>query len=154
VHQTLVDAPKQEERKLNLHLMGFEAKEGETEKELVQWLNTKLLQSQMKLHTKVVVATWQRPATMRASALTASAHLGAVLLKFTTSENRQATLQGCKGLVGTKLGLNEDLTPTQQARKSELWPLFKEAKVVSKRAFWRVAEFFVDGTQICPPSSI
>ncbi len=34
--ETLVDTPKQEERKLNLRLMGFEAKEGETEKELVQ----------------------------------------------------------------------------------------------------------------------
>jgi hypothetical protein len=33
--ETLVDAPKQEERKLNLHLTGFGAKEGETEKELV-----------------------------------------------------------------------------------------------------------------------
>ncbi len=30
--ETLVDAPKQEECKLNLHLIGFEAKEGETEK--------------------------------------------------------------------------------------------------------------------------
>jgi hypothetical protein len=32
---TLVDTPKQEERKLNLCLTGFEAKEGKTEKELV-----------------------------------------------------------------------------------------------------------------------
>jgi len=36
VVETLADAPKQEECKLNLHLMGFEAKEGEIEKELVQ----------------------------------------------------------------------------------------------------------------------
>jgi hypothetical protein len=33
--ETLADVPKQEERKFNLHLMGFEAKEGETKKELV-----------------------------------------------------------------------------------------------------------------------
>jgi hypothetical protein len=33
--ETLVDAPKQKERKLNLGLTGFEAKKGETEKELV-----------------------------------------------------------------------------------------------------------------------
>ncbi|CAM6026389.1 unnamed protein product [Sphagnum balticum] len=33
--ETLADAPKQEERKFNLRLIGFEAKEGETEKELV-----------------------------------------------------------------------------------------------------------------------
>jgi hypothetical protein len=34
--ETLADVPKQEERKLNLCLTGFEAKEGETENELVQ----------------------------------------------------------------------------------------------------------------------
>jgi hypothetical protein len=34
--ETLANAPKQEDRKLNLHLTSFEAKEGEIEKELVQ----------------------------------------------------------------------------------------------------------------------
>jgi hypothetical protein len=38
--ETLVDAPKQEERKLNLRLTGFEAKEDETKKKMVQRLNT------------------------------------------------------------------------------------------------------------------
>jgi hypothetical protein len=81
-------------------------------------------------------------------------HPGAVLFKFTTSEDCQAVLRGRKGLVGTKFGLDEDLKPTQQARKSELWPLFKKAKAANKRTFWRVTELFVDGTQICPPSFI
>ncbi len=63
-------------------------------------------------------------------------------------------LRGHKGLVGTKLGLDEDLTPMQQAYKSEMWPLFKEAKVVGKRAFWRTIEFFVNDTQIFPASSV
>jgi hypothetical protein len=40
-----------------LHFTNFEAKEGETKKELVQLLNTKLLQGQMKLCAKVVTAT-------------------------------------------------------------------------------------------------
>jgi hypothetical protein len=44
--ETLADSPKQEEHKLNLHLMGFEAKEGEAEKELVQRFNIELLQGQ------------------------------------------------------------------------------------------------------------
>jgi hypothetical protein len=38
--ETLADTPKQEEHKLNLRLMGFEAKEGETKKKLMQQLNT------------------------------------------------------------------------------------------------------------------
>jgi hypothetical protein len=41
--ETLADTPKQEERKLNLRLMGLKAKEGETEKELVQRLNTEVM---------------------------------------------------------------------------------------------------------------
>ncbi len=57
--ETLVDAPKQEERKLNLRLTSFEAKEGETGKELVQWLNIELLQGQMRLHAKVIATTRQ-----------------------------------------------------------------------------------------------
>jgi hypothetical protein len=43
VVETLTDTPKQEERKLNLHLMGFKTKEDETKKEQVQQLNTKVL---------------------------------------------------------------------------------------------------------------
>jgi hypothetical protein len=135
VVETLADTPKQEERKLNLRLTSFEAKEGETEKKPVQQLNTEVLQGQMRLRTKVIVATQQRPVTTWASTLTAGVCPGAMLLKFATSEDRQAALQGRKGLAGTKLGLNEDLTPAQPARKSELWPLFKEAKAAGKCAF-------------------
>ncbi len=76
----------------------------------------------------------------------------AMLLNFTTSEDRQAVLWGRKGLAGTKLGLDKNFTPTQQARKSELWPLFKEAKATGKHAFWRATELFVNGIQICSPS--
>jgi hypothetical protein len=88
--ETLVNAPKQEERKLNLHLTGFGAKEGETEKELVHRLNTELLQGQMRLRTKVVVTTRQWLATTWASASAMGARLSAMLLKFATSEDRQA----------------------------------------------------------------
>jgi hypothetical protein len=35
-----------------------------------------------------------------------------------------------------------------------MWPMFKEAKAVSKRTFWRAAELFVNGTQICSPSFV
>ncbi len=85
--ETLADTPKQEEHKLNLHLTSFEAKEGETEKELVQRFNIKLLQGQMRLHTKVVATTWQQLAITWASALTASARPDAMVLKFVTNED-------------------------------------------------------------------
>jgi hypothetical protein len=133
--ETLADTPKQEERKLNLRLTGFEAKEGETKKKLVQRLNIEVLQGQMRLCAKVIAAMRQRPVTTRASTSTIGVRLGAMLLKFAMSEDRQAALRGRKGLAGTKLGLDEDFTPTQQACKSKLWPLFKEAKAAGKRTF-------------------
>lgn len=125
VLETLANTPKHEERKFNPRLTGLEAKEGETEKELVQRLNTELLQGQMKLCAKVVTAMRQWPAIARASASAISARHGVVLLKFATNEDRHATLRRRKGLAGTTLNLDEDLTPAQQARKSKLWPLFK-----------------------------
>jgi hypothetical protein len=73
--------------------------------------------------------------TAWASTPAAGACPNVMLFKFAASENCQAVLRGHKGLTGTKLGLNEDLTPTQQVRKLELWPLFKEAKIASKRTF-------------------
>jgi hypothetical protein len=41
--ETLANTPKQEKRKLNFRFTWFKAKEGETEKELVQWFNIELL---------------------------------------------------------------------------------------------------------------
>jgi len=108
----------------------------------------------MSLRVKVIVTTQQRPAISRASTSTTIVCPDTVLLKFITNKDRQATLRRRKGLARMKLGLDEDFMPTQQACKSELWPLFKEAKAVNKRAFWRTVELFFIGTQICPPSSI
>jgi NADH:ubiquinone oxidoreductase subunit F (NADH-binding) len=65
----------------------------------------------------------------------------AVLFKFVTSEDCQVALWGRKGLAETKLGLDEDLTPAQQARKSELWSLFKEAKAMGKHTFCTQSSF-------------
>jgi len=69
-------------------LTNFEAKEGEIEKELVQKFNTELLQGQMKLRVKVVIATWQWLAIAWAFTSTIGARLGVVLLKFAPNENR------------------------------------------------------------------
>ncbi len=43
VVETLANAPKQEEHKFKLCFTSFEAKEGGTEKGLVQWFNIELL---------------------------------------------------------------------------------------------------------------
>jgi hypothetical protein len=67
----------------------------------------------MRLRAKVVIGTWQWPATAWVSTPMTGARPSVVLFKFTMSEDRQVALQGRKGLVGTKLGLDKDLTPTQ-----------------------------------------
>jgi hypothetical protein len=69
--ESLADTPKQEERKLNLRLTSLKAKEGQTEKKLVQRLNTEVLQGQMRLCAKVIATTQQWPVIMRASTSTA-----------------------------------------------------------------------------------
>jgi hypothetical protein len=70
-----------------------------------------------------------------ASTSAMGARPAAVLFKFTTSKDCQTALRRCKGLVGTKLGLDEGLMLVKLACKSELWPLFKEAKVAGERAY-------------------
>jgi len=64
-----------------------------------------------------------------------SIHPDALLLKFAMSKNHQVVLQGHKGLARTKLGLDEDLMPTQQARKLNLWPLFKRPRQQASAPF-------------------
>ncbi len=76
------------------------------------------------------------------------------LFKFAMNEDFRVAFWGRNGLAKTKLGMDEDLTLTLQAHKSEMWPLFKEAKVTGKCAFWRITELFIDNTQICLPSSV
>jgi hypothetical protein len=72
----------------------------------------------MRLRVKVIAAMRQQPTTSRASTSMTSARPDVVLLKFTTNKDFQVALRKHKGLAGTKLGLDEDLTPTQQVCKS------------------------------------
>jgi hypothetical protein len=44
-------------------------------------------------------------------------------------------LRVCKGLQGTQLGLDEDLTPAQQAQNQAAWATFKEAKKAGERVY-------------------
>ncbi len=78
----------------------------------------------MKLCAKVVATTRQWPVVLRAFALAVGAHPEGVVIKLKISKDHKVALQGCKGLGRTKLGLDDDLSPMQQACKSEMWPLF------------------------------
>jgi Na+/phosphate symporter len=94
--ETLANTLKQEERKFNLRLMDFKAKEGEIRKELVQQLNTKLLQGQMKIRVKVIAPTWQQLVVTYTSTPVVGVHPGTMLLKFMMNEDHQPHYEGTR----------------------------------------------------------
>jgi hypothetical protein len=57
------------------------------------------------------LATRQWPATTWASTSAMGARPSVMLFKYAMNEDHQATLRRRKGLAGTKLGLDKDLTP-------------------------------------------
>jgi hypothetical protein len=140
--QAFADVPAQEARKHNLRITRFEAKDGETAESLLQHVRTELLEQKMCLRVELVSATRIRPANMgRATTSGSEARPESVLLKFATAEDRQAVLRARKSLAGTCWGLDEDLTPAQQAEKSSKWPEFKAAKEAGNKGV-----FFKGGT--------
>jgi hypothetical protein len=51
-----------------------------------------------------------------------------VIIMLALVHDKLTMLHTHKGLQGTQLGLDEDLTPAQQAHKQAVWATFKEAK--------------------------
>ncbi len=58
-----------------------------------------------------------------------------VIITLASVHNKFTVLRACKGLHGTQLGLDEDLTLAQQAQKRVAWATFKEAKEVGERVY-------------------
>jgi hypothetical protein len=59
----------------------------------------------------------------------------AVIITLASVHDKLIVLRACKGLQGTQLGLDEDLTPAQQAQKRAALATFKEAKEAGKRVY-------------------
>jgi hypothetical protein len=78
--ETLVDAPKEGECKFNLCFTGFKAKEGETEKELVQWPNEVARQGYSRHTTTIAIARASAPMVVVCPSM--------VLFKFATRKDR------------------------------------------------------------------
>jgi hypothetical protein len=72
--------------------------------------------------------------------------LASVHDKFTVLRNR-------KGLQGIQLGLDEDLTPAQQAQKRAAWATFKEAKEASERVYSCGANFYINHKVVNSPTA-
>jgi predicted secreted hydrolase len=68
----------------------------------------------------------------------------AVIITLTSVHDKLTVLRARKGLQGTQLGLDKDLTPAQQAQKQAAWATFKGAKEASERVYWRGADLYIN----------
>ncbi len=77
----------------------------------------------------------------------------AVIITLASVQDKLTVLRARKGLQGTQLGLDEDLTPTQQAQKRAAWTTFKEAKEAGERVYWRGADLYINHKVVNSPTS-
>jgi hypothetical protein len=78
---------------------------------------------------------------------------GAMLFKFATNEDRQGALRRRKGVVGTKLGLDENLT-LRAGMQIGVLVVIQRGQGGKQVHLLARNQAFINGTQICPPSSI
>jgi hypothetical protein len=77
----------------------------------------------------------------------------AVIITLALVHDKLTVLHARKGLQGTRLGLNEDLTPAEQAQKRAAWATFKEAKEAGKRVYWHGANLYINHKVINSPTA-
>jgi hypothetical protein len=80
-------------------------------------------------------------------------HLGFLCILTSSVHDKLTVLRARKGLQGTKLWLNEDLTPAQQAQKRTAWATFKEAKEAGKWVYWCGADLYINHKVINSPTA-
>ncbi len=73
-----------------------------------------------------------------------------VLIEFHSAEDKLTVLRARRKLQGTTWGLEEDLTPLQQSKKSAAWPAFMAARKAGRKATWRAERLFIEGAEHKP----
>jgi len=86
------EAKEHATRSCNARIIRFDETEGETAQQLLDKINSQVLQGQMKLAIKVVAAVRQ-PISKRAKTKPGTIHTRAVLITFVTAENRKVVFQ-------------------------------------------------------------
>jgi hypothetical protein len=122
----------------------FDKTEGETSHQLLDKVNSQVLQGQMKLAIKAVTAMCQ-PISMKAETKPRTVRTRAVVVTFATVEDRKVVYQNRVALKGTHWGLEEDLTKQQQEQKRASWHLFEK-----KKAHWHGANLYINNTKVIP----
>jgi len=90
-------------------IIRFDETEGDTTQQLLNKVNSQVLQGQMKLAIKAV-AVARRPLSRRAETKPGIVRTRAILVTFVTTEDIKAVCQNRVALKGTRWGLEEDLT--------------------------------------------
>jgi hypothetical protein len=75
----------------------------------------------------------------------------AVIITLASIHNKLTVLCARKGLQGTQLGFNKDLTLAQQAQKQAAWATFKEAKEAGEWVYWRGADLYINRKVVNSP---
>ncbi len=96
-------------RSCNAHIIRFDETEGETAQQLLDKVNSQVLQGQMKLAIKAM-ATVRQPISKRTETKPGTTHKQVVLVIFAIAEDRKVVFQNRVILKRTHWGLEEDLT--------------------------------------------
>jgi predicted secreted hydrolase len=76
-----------------------------------------------------------------------------VIITLASIHDKLTVLRAHKGLQGTQFGLDEDLTPAQQAQKQVVWATFKEAKEVGEWVYWHGADLYINHKVVNSPTT-
>ncbi len=76
-----------------------------------------------------------------------------VIITLASVHDKLTVLRARKGLQGTQLGLDEDLTPTQYAQKRVAWATLKEAKEVGEWVYLHGADLYINHKVVNSPTA-
>ncbi len=103
------EARERSTRSYSARIIRFDEIEGETSQQLLDKVNSQVLQGQMKLAIKAVAVVCQ-PISRRVETKPGTIRTRAVLVTFVIVEDRKVVCQNHVALKGTHWGLEEDLT--------------------------------------------
>jgi hypothetical protein len=76
-----------------------------------------------------------------------------VIITLASVHDKLTVLRVRKGLQGTQLGFDEDLTLAQHAQKRAAWATFKEAKKAGERVYWCGADLYINHKVVNSPTA-
>jgi len=145
------DADLVKAREANIRVTRLTMSKGETSKQLMELVQTELLDKLKVVDYVHVQKVHRQMPSGRLDKATDKAP--AVIITLASVHDKLTVLRARKGLQGTQLGLDADLTLVQQAQKRTAWATFKEAKEAGERVYWRGADLYINHKVINSPTA-